>query len=44
MVKVIFQARRNWNEFASSGSEFFCLREVSIMKRGPIEENHYLIQ
>ena len=53
VVKVIFHDIRNCSkkkefapreEFAPSGSEFFPFREVPIMKRDPIEENHCLIQ
>ena len=47
MVKVIF--RTLWNcslrkEFASSWSKFFPLREVPMLKRDAIVENHCLIQ
>ena len=47
VVKVIFHTLRNCShrkEFAPSGSKFFPLREVPILKRGAIEENHCLIQ
>ena len=47
MVKVVFHAIRNCSlrkEFAPSGSKFFPIREVPIMKRDAIEENHCLIQ
>ena len=42
MVKTIFHTKRNDSleeEFASFGSKFFPLREVSILKRDAIEEN-----
>ena len=45
VVKVIFQTIRNCSirkEFAPSGSEFFPLREVPILKRGAIEDNRCL--
>ena len=45
MVKVIFHAIRNFslrNEFAPSESKFFPLREVPIMRRDAIGENHQL--
>ena len=47
MVKVIFHAIKNCSkrkEFAPSGSKFFPFREVPIMKRDAIGENHGLIQ
>ena len=47
VVKVIFHTIRNCSlrkEFAPSGSKFFPFREVSILKRDSIEENHCLIQ
>ena len=47
VVKVIFHAIRNCSykkEFAPFVSKFFPLREVPIMKRDAIEENHCLIQ
>ena len=47
MVKVIYQTIRNCSEkkeFAPSGSKFFPLREVPILKSEVIEENHCLIQ
>ena len=56
VVKVISHIIRNcskrkefapsWrkNEFAPSGSKFFPLREVPILKRDAVEENHCLIQ
>ena len=47
MVKVIFHAIKicpQRNEFAPSGSKFFSLREVPIMKRDAIELNHCLMQ
>ena len=47
MVKVIFHDIRNCSkrkEFAPSGSISFPLREVFILKKDAIEENHYLIQ
>ena len=40
MIKVIFHTLRN----CLSGSEFFPLREVPILKRDAIEENHCLSQ
>ena len=46
MVNVIFHAIGNCSkrkEFAPSGSKFFPLREVPIMERDTIEENHCLI-
>ena len=45
MVKVIFHTIRNCSEskeFAPSESKFFPLREVPILKRGAIKENHCL--
>ena len=39
MVKVIFHTIWNY-----SGSTFFPLREVPILKRDAIEENHCLVQ
>ena len=47
VIKVIFNTIRNCSlrkEFAPSGSKFFPLREVPILKRDSIEENHCLIQ
>ena len=47
MVKVIYHTTKNCSErkeFAPSGSKFFPLREVPILKRDTIEENHCLIQ
>ena len=47
MVKVIFHAIGNCTlrkEFAPSGNKFFPLKEVPVMKRDAIEENHCLIQ
>ena len=47
VVKVIFHAIRNCSqrkEFTLSGSKFFPLGEVPILKRNAIEENHCLIQ
>ena len=47
MVKVIFHTIRNFSkrkEFAPSGSKFFPLREVPILKKNAIEKNHCLIQ
>ena len=47
VVKVIFHAIRNCSarkEFAPFGSKFFPLREVLILKRDVIVENHCLIQ
>ena len=47
VVKVVFHAIRNCSlrkEFAPSGSKFFPIREVSIMKRDATEGNHCLIQ
>ena len=47
MDKVIFHTIRNClerKEFAPSGSKFFPLREVPILKTDAIEENHCLIQ
>ena len=41
MVNVIFHAIRNWSnrkEFAPSGSKFFHIREVSILKKDAIEQ------
>ena len=43
MVKVMFLTIRG-KEFASAGSKFFPIREVPILKRDRIEENHDLIQ
>ena len=43
VVKVIIHTTRNRSlreELAPSGSKFFSLREVPILKRGAIEENH----
>ena len=45
--KVILHTIRNCSErkqFAPSGSKFFPVREVLILKRDAIEENHCLIQ
>ena len=47
VVKVIFYIIRNCSkkiEFAPSGSKFFPLREILILKRDAIEENHCFIQ
>ena len=47
VVKVLFHTLRNCSlrkEFAPSGSKFFPLREVSILKRDVIVQNHCLIQ
>ena len=47
VVKVIFHTIRNCSlrkECAPSGSKLFSVREVPILKRGAIEENHCLIQ
>ena len=47
VVKVIFNTIRDCfsrKEIAPSGSKFFPLKEVSILKRDAIEENQYLIQ
>ena len=47
MIKVIFHAIRNCSyrkEFAPSGSEFFPLAEVPLLKRDAIKEIHFLIQ
>ena len=47
VVKVMFLTIRNCserNEFALKWSKFFPLREVPILKRDAIEENHCLIQ
>ena len=47
MVRVILHTIRNFSyskEFAPSGSKFFPLIEVSILKREAIEENQCLIQ
>ena len=47
VVKVIFHTIRNCSlrkEFAPSGSKFFLLREVPIMKMDAIEENYCSIQ
>ena len=47
VIKVIFRAIRNFSlgkEIAPSGSKFFPLREVPILKRDTIEADHCLIQ
>ena len=46
VIKVIFHTigTAHMKEFAPSGSKFFPLREVPILKREAIEENHWLIQ
>ena len=47
MVKVIFHTIWNCSSrkgFAPSGSKFFPLREVPILKTDAIEENHSFIQ
>ena len=47
VVKVIFHTIRNCSlrkEFAPSGSKFFPLRVVPILKRDAIEVNHCLVQ
>ena len=47
MVKVIFHPIRNCSlrkDFAPSGSKFFPLREVPILKREVNEENNCRIQ
>ena len=47
VVKVSFHTIRNFSlrkEFAPSGSKFFPLRVVPILKRDTIEEIHCLIQ
>ena len=47
VVKVIFHSIRNYSsrkEFAPSGSKFFPVREVHILKRDAVDENHCLIQ
>ena len=47
VVKVIFHTIRNYSygkEFAPRGSKFFPLREVPILKRDAIEENHCMVQ
>ena len=47
MVKVIFHSIWNCSkrkEFAPSGSKFFPLREVQILKKDAIEGNHCLVQ
>ena len=47
MVNVIFHIIRNFSlrkEFAPSGSKFFPLINVPILKREAIEENHCLFQ
>ena len=47
VIKVIFHTIRNCllrKEFAPSGSKFFPLREVPILKSDAIEENHCLIE
>ena len=46
MINMIFNAIKNCflkKEFAPSGSKFFPLREVPIMKKDAIEGNHCLI-
>ena len=48
-VKVIFHTISNCycskrKEFAAFGSKLFTLREVPILKRDAIEENHCLVQ
>ena len=40
VIKVIFHTKRN----CSSGSKLFPLREVPILKRDAVEENHCLFQ
>ena len=47
MIKVIYHSKRDCSlrkKFAPSGSKFFPLREVPILKRDVIEENYNLIQ
>ena len=47
MIKVIYHSIRDRSlrkTFAPSGSKFFPLREVPILKRDVIGENHNLIQ
>ena len=47
VVKVIYHTTRDCSErkeLAPSGSKFFPLREVPILKRVAIEANHCLIQ
>ena len=47
VVKMIFHTLSNWSkrkEFPPSGSKFFPLREVPILKRDVSEETHCLIQ
>ena len=47
VVKLIIQTIKNCserNEFAPSVIKFFPLRQVPILKRGVIEENHCLFQ
>ena len=47
MVKVIFHAIRNCSkrkEFDPSGIKFFPLREVPILKKDAIEEDHCLVK
>ena len=47
VVKVIFHTLRNCSykkKFVPSGSKFFPLREVPILKRDTIVENHCLIK
>ena len=47
VIKMNFHTIRNCSkrkEFAPSGSKFFPLRKVHILKRNAIEENHCLIQ
>ena len=47
MVKVIFHSIRNYSlrkDFAPSGSEYFPLREVLILKRDTIDEKSLLDQ
>ena len=46
-LKAILHTIKNCSErkeFAPSGSKFFPLREVPILKRDVIEENHCLVQ
>ena len=44
MVKVIYQGTALKGKNAPRVSNFFPLREVPILKRDAIEENHCLIQ
>ena len=44
MVKVIFHTIKEKKLLSPSGSKFFSLRKVPILKRDAIEENQLLIQ